>query len=231
MMFMGLLAFLAFSFQCNLLSASFLPLQSSVGFLQTRQINIPPACTDTCGTAPQQVQSCTPDTCCNNQFDTTLSNCYRCVGSAMNISDYSLPQQILDQLFNICAAAGSPVDEQTLPGQDPNRPLSSAPPVPSSTSSQDSTAVSSSPSLSSGSSTVRSVSSQSTVVSSPTSSSTPRSPVTETSSIVETTSSGGAQPSQTDNNAGKRKSRDVNLPLLVSIVGVLAVTFSFASCI
>ncbi|THV00567.1 hypothetical protein K435DRAFT_854651 [Dendrothele bispora CBS 962.96] len=232
-----LLQTLVLVFLCTVLNARILPLHSTVKSLLTRQ-NIPDACTDTCGTAPEQYQSCTPDTCCNNQFETTLFNCYECIGNALQITDYTEPQQNLDILFVACTSAGSPIDKLTLPGQDPNRnlPTSSASQMaPSSTSSGSSTgASSSSPSVGVSSSPSSSLSSPSvpvpsqsttvTVSTTPLPSSTPRSPVTGSS--ISASGSGTAsasQVSQTD-NTGTRPG-NVNLSFIIVLASAVGLLF------
>ncbi|KAF5357633.1 hypothetical protein D9758_007521 [Tetrapyrgos nigripes] len=197
------------------------PFLSSLLVLHPRQtgtgINIPPACVSTCGTAPQTfTQSCTPNFsasgCCVESFEMDLFNCYVCIGSVQNITNYAVPQQTLDQMIVACAAVGSPIQKLTLPGQDPNRALAtSAGAGGSRPSTQTQTR-----SQSQSSSTQSQSQSQSTptATSPSTSSSTPRSPVTETPN-----GSGGAGGSQTSSgtSAGSAQTSNAGMSLGVGV--------------
>ncbi|KII96017.1 hypothetical protein PLICRDRAFT_236625 [Plicaturopsis crispa FD-325 SS-3] len=86
--------------------------------------NVPPACTSLCNPVNTQVnQGCTPTACCTSSFNAAYGTCLACVGTELNITDFSGAQQDLDQLYGECLEVGRVVPELTLPGQNPHRSL------------------------------------------------------------------------------------------------------------
>ncbi|KAF8716383.1 hypothetical protein AX14_012370, partial [Amanita brunnescens Koide BX004] len=80
-----------------------------------------------CRVLPQD--TCTPQACCTADFEQAYLNCFTCIGTAENITDYSQYQSSLDNLTSACLEEGINVPKLTFPGQNPNRSL----PTPSST--------------------------------------------------------------------------------------------------
>ncbi|KAF9449562.1 hypothetical protein P691DRAFT_547705 [Macrolepiota fuliginosa MF-IS2] len=93
---------------------------------QSQVPSVPTQCKADCDPINSQVaQGCSPADCCKATFVTGYFNCLKCVGGALNITDYTPAQAILDQLTEACDAKGLNVPTLTLPGIDPNRPLPS----------------------------------------------------------------------------------------------------------
>ncbi|KAF8716382.1 hypothetical protein AX14_012370, partial [Amanita brunnescens Koide BX004] len=78
---------------------------------------------------PNAPDTCTPQACCTADFEQAYLNCFTCIGTAENITDYSQYQSSLDNLTSACLEEGINVPKLTFPGQNPNRSL----PTPSST--------------------------------------------------------------------------------------------------
>ncbi|KAF5364377.1 hypothetical protein D9756_000892 [Leucocoprinus leucothites] len=89
---------------------------------------VPTACKADCDPVNAEVgQGCTPAQCCQASFVTQYFNCLKCVGGALNLTDFTPAQEVLDDLTVQCSSRGLTVPKLTLPGIDPNRPLPSAP--------------------------------------------------------------------------------------------------------
>jgi len=86
---------------------------------------VPPQCESLCNPINALAANCTLSQCCLATFDTGYFNCFVCVGTAANVTDYSVPQSIVDKLYDQCAIAGYQLPVLTFPGQNSTRPLSS----------------------------------------------------------------------------------------------------------
>ncbi|KAF8883396.1 hypothetical protein BD779DRAFT_1472482 [Infundibulicybe gibba] len=93
--------------------------------------NVPDQCKSNCDPVNTMIANdCTPAQCCTDTFEREYGNCLRCVGEASNVTDYTVPQQTIDLLFEKCEAMGFMIPKPSaLPGQDPNRQLSTSFPV------------------------------------------------------------------------------------------------------
>ncbi|KAF8898145.1 hypothetical protein CPB84DRAFT_1780975 [Gymnopilus junonius] len=103
--------------------------------------DVPPGCETTCDPVNSVLSAgCTVSTCCQSTFEMEYFNCFECVANALNVTDFSVPQEDLDALVDACAALSLALPKLTFPGQNPNRTISSV------ASSASSTASSGSPS-------------------------------------------------------------------------------------
>nr|GAT46154.1 predicted protein [Mycena chlorophos] len=93
--------------------------------------DIPSTCSTDC--APFEPfldgQTCPVTQCCSGAFETAYADCFKCVGVAINATDYTLAQEYVDVVNTACAAEGYTLPVVTLPGQNPNRTLASALPA------------------------------------------------------------------------------------------------------
>ncbi|KAF7313431.1 hypothetical protein HMN09_00499000 [Mycena chlorophos] len=93
--------------------------------------DIPSTCSTDC--APFEPfldgQTCPVTQCCSGAFETAYGDCFKCVGVAINATDYTLAQEYVDVVNTACAAEGYTLPVVTLPGQNPNRTLASALPA------------------------------------------------------------------------------------------------------
>lgn len=91
---------------------------------QTNIENVPDACKPDCDPINTRVtEGCSPQQCCTATFVTGYFNCLKCVGGALNATDFTPAQQVLDDLTAQCDARGLNVPKLTLPGINPNRTL------------------------------------------------------------------------------------------------------------
>jgi len=88
-------------------------------------------CTPIIGTVASN--NCTPSECCSESFENEYFNCFVCVASVVDLTDYTEPQSNIDLLYDECANLGLRIPVLTFPGQNPNRTLSSVEPPPSQT--------------------------------------------------------------------------------------------------
>ncbi|KAJ7667522.1 hypothetical protein DFH06DRAFT_1322122 [Mycena polygramma] len=79
--------------------------------------------------SPDVIQSCPVTQCCSDAFESGYFECYKCVGTAMNVTDFTLAQEYVDVVITSCKTEGFTLPVLTLPGQDPNRALASALPA------------------------------------------------------------------------------------------------------
>ncbi|KAJ6516386.1 hypothetical protein C8R45DRAFT_1087461 [Mycena sanguinolenta] len=101
--------------------------------LHKRQSGIPPVpsqCASTCDPVNVilQTDTCPPSTCCTTSFQMAYFQCLECVFAAANATTaaYAQGQTVLDNITVSCFADGFPLPELTLPGQNPNRSLSTS---------------------------------------------------------------------------------------------------------
>ncbi|KAF8814425.1 hypothetical protein BYT27DRAFT_7082269 [Phlegmacium glaucopus] len=96
---------------------------------QTTSINVqvPPECESTCSPVISFItaNNCPPLQCCSSSFETSYSACIMCLANALNMTDYSTAQSLVDTLYEQCLNNGIQLPVLTYPGQNPNRPLSS----------------------------------------------------------------------------------------------------------
>ncbi|KAJ6463212.1 hypothetical protein C8R47DRAFT_1225164 [Mycena vitilis] len=93
--------------------------------------DIPASCQAGCAPfAPfLQGESCPVTQCCSDAFESGYFECYKCVGTAMNVTDFTVAQEYVDVVITSCKTEGFALPVLTLPGQDPNRALASALPA------------------------------------------------------------------------------------------------------
>ncbi|CAA7259569.1 unnamed protein product [Cyclocybe aegerita] len=89
--------------------------------------NVPPQCTATCNPVNTVLAAgCPISQCCQASFATGYYNCFLCVEGALGINDFTVAQGIVDNLVTTCASRGFAIPKLTFPGQNPDRPLSTA---------------------------------------------------------------------------------------------------------
>jgi len=100
-------------------------------FLERRQTgttsppDVPAGCESSCDPVSSALAAgCTAATCCQSSFEMGYFSCFECAANASNVTDFSVPQQDLDELIDLCAALGLALPKLTFPGQNPNRTLS-----------------------------------------------------------------------------------------------------------
>ncbi|KAJ7367805.1 hypothetical protein DFH08DRAFT_6094 [Mycena albidolilacea] len=71
-------------------------------------------------------ESCPVTQCCSTLFEAGYFECFKCVGTSTNATDFSVAQEYVDVLMTSCIAEGFTLPVLTLPGQNPNRTLVSA---------------------------------------------------------------------------------------------------------
>ncbi|KAF8505029.1 hypothetical protein BU17DRAFT_71549 [Hysterangium stoloniferum] len=90
---------------------------------------IPTECQGNCSSPVSLLQTCAPPigSClCTPTFQTGLFNCYICLGGVQRATDYDQAQRDLDLITTSCDAFSLPLPKLTLPGEDPNRIISTA---------------------------------------------------------------------------------------------------------
>ncbi|KAJ7067882.1 hypothetical protein C8F01DRAFT_1116100 [Mycena amicta] len=89
---------------------------------------IPTACLPECSPFSPFLQgaTCAVTECCSVVFETGYFDCFQCVGTSVNASDYSLAQTYVDVVNTACASEGFTLPVLSLPGQNPNRTLATA---------------------------------------------------------------------------------------------------------
>jgi len=94
----------------------------------SRQVSgIPSQCQTPCSAANALIgANCTQPQCCTSGFENDYVSCIDCVGSAANITDYTVPQTTVDELVVSCSLKGIVIPKVTFPGQDPNRQLATS---------------------------------------------------------------------------------------------------------
>ncbi|PBK73116.1 hypothetical protein ARMSODRAFT_715979 [Armillaria solidipes] len=94
----------------------------------SRQVSgIPSQCQTPCSAANALISAnCTQPQCCTSGFENDYVSCIECVGSAANITDYTVPQTTVDELVVSCSLKGIVIPKVTFPGQDPNRQLATS---------------------------------------------------------------------------------------------------------
>ncbi|KAF8803933.1 hypothetical protein BYT27DRAFT_7109025 [Phlegmacium glaucopus] len=100
----------------------------------TGGVPAPPECESTCNPVNSILTSantCTPSQCCSASFENSYFNCFVCVATTVNLTDYSVPQSLIDTLYDLCASLGIQLPVLTFPGQNASRPLSSVQSLPS----------------------------------------------------------------------------------------------------
>ncbi|ESK87827.1 hypothetical protein Moror_15320 [Moniliophthora roreri MCA 2997] len=146
-----------------------------------------------------------------------MAQCYRCLAQSINSSDFRQPQQNIDGLVTECVMLGFTMEKITLPGQDPNRPLATAPAQSSPSQTSSGTRTSTRPTSTAPTSTAPPSSS----TGSPTPSLPPSSPSTQ-STTSGTTASSPAATSQSagsgNNSASKLNGQNTMFFALVSIM-------------
>ncbi|KAG7096482.1 hypothetical protein E1B28_003912 [Marasmius oreades] len=131
-----------------------------------RQSDLPPECQPTCTTSVAtfvENSNCPNNDiaqCCTVQFEQGVADCYLCLGKSINSMAFGQAQMNIDGLVKTCVQSGFMMTKITLPGQDPNRPLTTAPASLSHTSSS-SLSIRPPPSLSTGGTAVSQTSSSS----------------------------------------------------------------------
>ncbi|KAJ7499422.1 hypothetical protein FB451DRAFT_1385125 [Mycena latifolia] len=94
-------------------------------------INIPASCQAGCEVFTPFLAgaSCPVTECCSMIFQTGYFECFKCVGVAINATDFSIAQEYVDVLTTSCIAEGIALPELTLPGQNSARTLATALPA------------------------------------------------------------------------------------------------------
>ncbi|KAF7330853.1 hypothetical protein MVEN_02424700 [Mycena venus] len=69
---------------------------------------------------------CPVTECCSKIFEAGYFDCFKCVGTATNATDFTIAQEYVDVLTTSCISEGFPLPVLTLPGQNPDRTLVSA---------------------------------------------------------------------------------------------------------
>ncbi|KAF7331641.1 hypothetical protein MKEN_00043800 [Mycena kentingensis (nom. inval.)] len=120
----------------SLLESEF-PLQLATAFSLPRSLRqsspfprgldeIPTVCADEC--APFSLflhgDACRVTECCSSAFEEGYFGCFMCVGTAQNATDFSFAQKYVNVVITACASEGFTLPVLSLPGQDPNRTLS-----------------------------------------------------------------------------------------------------------
>ncbi|KAJ7929112.1 hypothetical protein B0H13DRAFT_2181578 [Mycena leptocephala] len=89
---------------------------------------VPPQCVSTCEPVNTilETNSCPPAECCTKSFQSEYFGCLKCVGLAANVTnaEWAQAQTLVDALTVACSIEGFTLPELTLPGQNPNRTLS-----------------------------------------------------------------------------------------------------------
>ncbi|KAK7061295.1 hypothetical protein R3P38DRAFT_2828688 [Favolaschia claudopus] len=102
------------------------PLAREIPGVQRRDLTVIPAACQT-GCAPFQPfltgQNCSTASCCSPAFEQGYFDCFMCVGTNSNATDFSIAQEFVDVLITACRSVGSDLPVLTLPGQNPNRTL------------------------------------------------------------------------------------------------------------
>ncbi|KAH7912457.1 hypothetical protein BJ138DRAFT_1004450 [Hygrophoropsis aurantiaca] len=108
---------------------------SPIPFNKRQANTVPSQCTTTCDPVNSEVSAGCPITaCCSQDFETAYYNCLTCVGTADDATNYTTAQQDLDLLYVTCYDSGyTSLQKYTLPGQNPNRTLSTTNAGPSAT--------------------------------------------------------------------------------------------------
>ncbi|EDR05008.1 uncharacterized protein LACBIDRAFT_294917 [Laccaria bicolor S238N-H82] len=99
--------------------------------LEARQTStvpsVPSQCESVCDPVNTVLESgCTPSQCyCTTSFESGIYDCFVCVGTATNTTDYTQEQQELDTIVQLCAANGVTLPELTFPGSSSSTSSSS----------------------------------------------------------------------------------------------------------
>ncbi|KAG2151710.1 hypothetical protein BD769DRAFT_973 [Suillus cothurnatus] len=130
--------------------------QALSGPLYKRQGPTPSQCTPSCDPVQSEMNDgCPIAICCTQSFETSYYNCLLCVGTAENTTDYTTSQADLDNIYVSCYNSGYPLQELTLPGQNPSRTLpTTSSDITSTTTDTSSASVSASTSVTSVSSSI-----------------------------------------------------------------------------
>ncbi|KAG1859037.1 hypothetical protein DFJ58DRAFT_292864 [Suillus subalutaceus] len=85
-----------------------------------RQSNsVPSQCASACDPVQNEENAGYPKTtCCTRSFEKSYYDCLLCVGTAVDVTDYTQAQADLDQLYVSCYDHGYSLEGRTLPGQD-----------------------------------------------------------------------------------------------------------------
>ncbi|KAG2365642.1 hypothetical protein BDR07DRAFT_1398266 [Suillus spraguei] len=92
--------------------------------------SVPSQCNSTCDPVIDEVNAgCPITTCCTQFFETSYYSCVLCVGTALNVTDYTQAQADLDKLYVACYDNGYTLQELTFPRQNPSYTLSTSSPA------------------------------------------------------------------------------------------------------
>jgi len=104
--------------------------RKSGSLLASRQapITVPSQCESPCNSTLSVAENgCSSiSQCCSSQFEKDFFNCFLCIGQSAHATDWSLPQQLIDNLEKECSVAGSPLPSLTFPpvSARPSPPIS-----------------------------------------------------------------------------------------------------------
>ncbi|KAF9057341.1 hypothetical protein BJ165DRAFT_1419881 [Panaeolus papilionaceus] len=110
-------------------------IDESPGALLKRQgaiPSVPTQCKSTCDPVNSVLSTgtCPIDRCCTTTFTKGYFDCFTCVADAVQLTDFSAPQALVDRITTTCASRGISLPVLTFPGQNPSRPLATvAPPT------------------------------------------------------------------------------------------------------
>ncbi|KAK7053905.1 hypothetical protein R3P38DRAFT_2853112 [Favolaschia claudopus] len=125
-MFFALGTFLLLQTQTTQAAGIIPPLVREIPGVQRRDLTVIPAACQT-GCAPFQPfltgQNCSTTSCCSPAFEQGYFDCFMCVGTGSNATDFSIAQEYVDVLITACRSVGADLPVLTLPGQNPNRTL------------------------------------------------------------------------------------------------------------
>ncbi|KAG6809348.1 hypothetical protein H0H92_000597 [Tricholoma furcatifolium] len=178
---------------------------------QTSTSSVPAPCVSTC-TAPLDAlaNNCTPQECCSSTFETEYYNCIVCVANTEGITDFTAPQQELEDLQQLCASDGLAIPTLFFPGQGPSSSGSSSSAKPTTTASSKTAT-----SPSSSTSTSASVTTTFSSLSVPPITSVTQQTVTAVTSATTPTPSPTVIPSSTQPNGSKSSVANVTLLMMV----------------
>ncbi|KAG1845670.1 hypothetical protein F4604DRAFT_1936837 [Suillus subluteus] len=81
--------------------------------------SVPSQCASACDPVQNEENAGYPkSTCCTQSFEKSYYDCLLCVGTAVDVTDYTQAQADLDQLYVSCYDHGYSLEGRTLPGQD-----------------------------------------------------------------------------------------------------------------
>ncbi|KAG1845668.1 hypothetical protein F4604DRAFT_1818469, partial [Suillus subluteus] len=81
--------------------------------------SVPSQCASACDPVQNEENAGYPkSTCCTHSFEKSYYDCLLCIGTAVDVTDYTQAQAHLDQLYVSCYDHGYSLEGRTLPGRD-----------------------------------------------------------------------------------------------------------------